>query len=59
MVNLDLVDRRDLWVRRERMEALDFLDPLDHLVIEDLLGTFLKSLDLLEPPAPKELRGIL
>ena len=54
-VNLVLVDRRDLWVRRERMEALDFLDPLDHLVTEDLLGTFLKSLDLLEIKVPRVL----
>ena len=55
MVNLDLTDPKDLWVKRERMEALDFLDPLDHLVTEDLLGTFLKSLDLLEIKVPRVL----
>ena len=55
MVNLDLMDPKDLWVKRERMEALDFLDPLDHLVTEDLLGTYPRSLDLLEIKDPRVL----
>lgn len=55
MVNLDLLDPKDLWVKRERMEALDFLDPLDHLVTEDLLGTYPRSLDLLEIKDPRVL----
>ena len=37
------------------LDLLDFLDPLDHLVTEDLLGTFLKSLDLLEIKVPRVL----
>ena len=53
LVNLDLMDLKDLWVRRERMEALDFLDPQDHLVTEDLLETFPRSLDLLEIKDPR------
>ena len=48
LVNLDLMDLKDLWVRRERMEALDFLGHQDHLVTEDLPETFPRSLDLLE-----------
>ena len=55
MVNLDLMDPKDLWVKRERMEALDFLDPLDHLVTGDLLGTYPRSLDLLEIKDPRVL----
>ena len=55
MVNLDLMDPKDLWVKRERMVALDFLDPLDHLVTEDLLGTYPRSLDLLEIKDPRVL----
>jgi len=57
LVNLDLMDPKDLWVRRERMEALGFLDPQDHLVTEDLLETFPRSLDLLDckdPRVPQE-----
>lgn len=56
LVNLDLMDPKDLWVRRERMEALDFLGPQDHLVTEDLLGTFPRSLDLLEIKDPRVLQ---
>ena len=56
LVNLDLMDPKDLWVRRERMEAPDFLDPQDHLVTEDLLETFPRSLDLLEIKDPRVLQ---
>jgi len=47
LVNLDLLDQRDLWVPKEKMEGLVFLVHLDLLVIEVLLVTFLKLLDLL------------
>lgn len=53
LVNLDLMDLKDLWVRRERMEALDFLDHQDHLETEALLETFPRSLDLLEIKDPR------
>ena len=56
LVNLDLMDPKDLWVKRERMEALGFLDPQDHLVTEDLLETFPRSLDLLEIKDPRVLQ---
>ena len=56
LVNLDLMDPKDQWVRRERMEALGFLDPQDHLVTEDLLETFPRSLDLLEIKDPRVLQ---
>lgn len=56
LVNLDLMDPKDRWVRREKMEALDFLGHQDHLVTEDLLGTFPRSLDLLEIKDPRVLQ---
>ena len=48
LVNLDLLDLKGLWVLKEKMEDLVFLDHLDLLVIEVLLVTFLKLLDPLD-----------
>ena len=48
MVNLDLLDLKGVWVLKEKMEDLVFLDHLDLLVIEVLLVTFLKLLDPLD-----------
>ena len=48
LVNLDLLDLKDPWVLKEKMEDLVFLVHLDLLVIDVLLVTFLKLLDPLD-----------
>ena len=53
LVNQVLLDRKVLWVLKEKMVDLVFLVHLDLLVIEVLLETFPKLLDPLDFLVPK------